>query len=780
MTRLALSLVVLISLPLGLTFFWGVGLGEMIKRRVELALGRDGFQAQIGRLSFSPFRGFIAKNTVLKLTRGNKLRLYARAKCLTFSLSVSQFLWGKILVNEVRLDGVSLDIPLLDEVGRHLSIQDLSAKLLLQSNHLRLSITEFTFGSIHFVVSGSLHNPLLFQTLISTSERKPNWTNWKMIGPVVRELGKIRYLDKPVRVDVIVEGDPAAQQVFQAHKIILHGRNIRYCSVFLRELELGARCTNGVLEMYKMYMRDTEGTLEGYGEVDLLTSEGKFAISSSLNLQPLLTEFFSHNKLKKFFLKKLQTRAPSQMDLTTHLSWKGDHLRYEVLGSVAMRKFFYGRSFLQRLELDFLLKDGQWFIRDLLIQCRSGVLRADAQKTKGILQIQLGSTLSPREFSDFFSLKVCELLEQAQFLDLPRLTLRLSGRTLDSLSGQGELSIGRTSIRGAWADYGFSKIEIVPQSITCRDFEVRCKKGMGSGTLSYNFRRGQVWLHNIVSTLMPQDVMLWIGPQLAQVVAPYRFRSPPVVQVDGCLYPSRPYLNAFSVQIYSRSGLDYNLFERTLCFGITRATVYVEGTQVKVRIPSAALFHGSVALQANIHLDILPSAFELDVHLFHIECSCLTELFFGYAKSNGFLTGNYRFRARAGKEESMLGSGYIRIEEGSVLSVPFLRPLSLILNQVIPGIGYEPARKAYVAFQVENRKISTKNLQVAGPGFNLLGSGGVDFFTGKMDMTVRVNAHGVPGMVLLPVSKLLEFESNGTLSQPDWQLKRLKKPLIRF
>jgi len=128
----------------------------------------------------------------------------------------------------------------------------------------------------------------------------------------------------------------------------------------------------------------------------------------------------------------------------------------------------------------------------------------------------------------------------------------------------------------------------------------------------------------------------------------------------------------------------------------------------------------------------------------------------------------------------MLVSGYIRIEEGSVLSVPFLRPLSLILNQVIPGIGYEPARKAYVAFQVENRKISTKNLQVAGPGFNLLGSGGVDFFTGKMDMTVRVNAHGVPGMVLLPVSKLLEFESNGTLSQPDWQLKRLKKPLIRF
>jgi hypothetical protein len=776
MVRLApsLLLILLIGLPLGLTFFWSVWFGEMIKRRVELALERDGLQAQIERLSFSPFQGFIAKNTVLKSTK-----VCAHAKRLTFSLSISQFLWGKIFINEVQLDGASLDISLLNEVERHLSVQDLSAKILLQSDYIRLSIAEFTFGNIHFVVSGSIRNPLLLQPLTSTLKRQSDWTNWEMIERVVRELGKIRYLDKPAQVDVVVEGNPTALQTSQAHKITFYAKNIQYCSIFLREMELGARCTNRVLEIYKLYIRDTEGSLEGSGAVDFLTSEGRFALSSSLNLQPILTEFFPRNRLQKLVVHKLQTGSSSQIDLTTHLSWKEAHLRYKVLGSAAMCKFFYGKSFLQRLELGFLFEDGQWFIQDLLIQCRSGMLRADARKTKGLLQIQLGSTLNPKEFSDLFSLKVQRLLDQMQFLDSPRLTLQLSGRTLDFLYGQGELSIGRTSVRGAWADYGSSKIEIAPQSVTCRDFEVKCKRGRGSGTLSYNFGKGQIRLYNIVSTLMPQDVMLWVSPQLAQVVSPYRFCSPPIVQVDGCLYPSNPHLNALSVQIHSRSGLDYDLFERTLCFGPTRAIVRIEGTQVKVWIPSATLFQGSIALQANIYLDTLPPTFELDVRLSHIECLRLTELFFGYTKSNGFLTGNYRFRACTDREEGMLGSGYIRIEEGSVLSVPFLRPLSLILNQIIPGVGYEPARKACVAFQVENRKVSTKNLQVAGPGFNLLGCGDVDFFTGKMNMTVRVNAQGVPGMVLLPVSKLLEFESKGTLLRPDWRLKRLK-PLIRF
>jgi hypothetical protein len=43
--------------------------------------------------------------------------------------------------------------------------------------------------------------------------------------------------------------------------------------------------------------------------------------------------------------------------------------------------------------------------------------------------------------------------------------------------------------------------------------------------------------------------------------------------------------------------------------------------------------------------------------------------------------------------------------------------------------------------------------------------------TDQMDMSVRINARGLPGVVLFPVSKLFEYISTGTVSNPEWRPK---------
>jgi hypothetical protein len=40
-----------------------------------------------------------------------------------------------------------------------------------------------------------------------------------------------------------------------------------------------------------------------------------------------------------------------------------------------------------------------------------------------------------------------------------------------------------------------------------------------------------------------------------------------------------------------------------------------------------------------------------------------------------------------------------------------------------------------------------------------------------MDMSVRINARGIPGLVLFPVSKLFEYVSTGSVSKPEWRPK---------
>jgi hypothetical protein len=57
----------------------------------------------------------------------------------------------------------------------------------------------------------------------------------------------------------------------------------------------------------------------------------------------------------------------------------------------------------------------------------------------------------------------------------------------------------------------------------------------------------------------------------------------------------------------------------------------------------------------------------------------------------------------------------------------------------------------------------------------MFGSGDIYFLTGGLNMSMRINAQGVPGLVFFPVSKLLEYHSDGTISDPRWRPKIIPK-----
>jgi len=86
-------------------------------------------------------------------------------------------------------------------------------------------------------------------------------------------------------------------------------------------------------------------------------------------------------------------------------------------------------------------------------------------------------------------------------------------------------------------------------------------------------------------------------------------------------------------------------------------------------------------------------------------------------------------------------------------------------------VAYNTARLATADFTVANKKVSTKNIEIVGSGFSMFGDGDIYFLTGKLDMDMRLNAQGVPGIVFFPVSKLFEYHSDGTFSDPRWSPK---------
>jgi hypothetical protein len=117
------------------------------------------------------------------------------------------------------------------------------------------------------------------------------------------------------------------------------------------------------------------------------------------------------------------------------------------------------------------------------------------------------------------------------------------------------------------------------------------------------------------------------------------------------------------------------------------------------------------------------------------------------------------------------GDGSLRIEDGHVFAIPILGPFSEIINRIIPGAGFQTAKLATADFTVGDERINTKNLKIEGAGFSLFGYGDIYFVKDRMDMSMRLNARGIPGILLFPVSKLFEYVGTGSLSNPVWRPK---------
>ena len=107
--------------------------------------------------------------------------------------------------------------------------------------------------------------------------------------------------------------------------------------------------------------------------------------------------------------------------------------------------------------------------------------------------------------------------------------------------------------------------------------------------------------------------------------------------------------------------------------------------------------------------------------------------------------------------------------DGNVFAIPLLGPFSGILNSIVPGMGYNLARDGACTFSVKDGIISTRDFLVKGMGFSMIGNGRLLFLDDRLNFNIRLNAQGLPGVLLFPVSKLLEYAGTGTLESPSWK-----------
>lgn len=761
----AVLVALFVGLPGAILYLRQVGIGFGLKERVAEALSGEAFRTTIGRLSLDPFKGLVAEQVEVIETKDRERNL-ARIERIVVSVGLSDLLARKISIDHIELDDTDVAIPLgSGPGGSRLNLAGVSAQCLFFPGQIRISYFEGNVQGVRVLLNGELQNPQSFRLEHHTAPSGSSGPG-NSYESLIEKFSELQYPGQQPEVRASISGDLADLTTLHVSDISVRSGPVVAAKWRIEGLEVGADYKDGKLTVGNLLVRGRDGSLNASAEWDKGVLD--FEVSSSLSPTPFLGLL-----PKNPALESLKFKEAPLFEAAGQAVFSSAPATYNVTGSLRLGKFAFRGVNFESFSTDFAYRDGKVFARDARLQADGGKIQADVFLAPDDFRLRLSNTISPTVFIPLLGPKEQEFLKMMEFRDQPYVQIDVRGTKPDiaAIKGTGFLRIGRTAMRGSWLDWGQSKLEIADRAVTYRDLYLGRGKGMGTGTFVYDFGGRQVLLKDINSTMPPVDVMMWIDPKIAEAIKPYRFRQPPKIHVDGMVHMSDAKQNDLSLQIESAEGLDYDLLKRTLKFGRTVADVRVDGTKVLANVKSAKLLGGDVGLKAVVSIDASDPTFGADVDIRRVDFAKLTKLYFDFDTSKGVGSGKYKFTARMGQEEKMRGSGSIRVEDGQVFAIPILGPLSEIINKIIPGAGLHSARLATADFLVQDEKIITKNLSIDGAGFSMLGHGDIFFMNDKMDMSVRINARGLPGLVLFPVSKLFEYVSTGSVSNPEWRAK---------
>jgi len=755
-----------IGLPVAILYLREAGVGFGMKERLAEALSGAEFQTTIGKLTFDPFTGLIADRVEINSRKPPASNL-AKIERLVVSAKLSDLVARKVTVDtidHIQLDDTDISVPIDPEPGSpRLKLSGVSAQLLFTANQMRISYFEGNIQGVRVVLSGQLLNPQSFKTAeggggAAGPPHRAALADW------LERFSSLKFTTPP-ELRAEINGDLADRASIEARPITLRSGPISGPHWRIEGVEVDAEYHDGGLSIGKILVRGKDGELNA--TADLRDQKVTFDVMSSLGLEPFLGLLPKNSPARQ-----MKFTEPPLVQASGSVSLASGPAKFDIIGSAELGKFSFKGVKFDSFSADFAVRDGRFFSRGARLSADGGDFEADVLYEPDSFRVRFENTIRPTYIAPLLGEKEREFLVNMEFRDAPYVQFELQGTkpNLASIKGAGTLKLGRTAVRGAWMDRIESKFEILDSAFNYRNFTIARGKGLATGTFIYDIGRREVRLEGVKSTLPPVDVLMWVDPKIADAVRAYRFRQNPLVLANGMVHLKDVEKNNLSLKVDS-DGLDYDLLNRTLKFGDTLADVDIKGKRVLANVKSAKLMGGDTSIRANVSIDEKDPVFSADLDVRKVDFAKLTKLYFDYDDSAGAMSGKFKFTARMKEEQKMRGNGSIRVEDGHVFAIPLLGPLSDIINKIIPKAGYQTARLATADFRMGDEKISTDNLVVEGSGFSLFGSGDIYFMKDRMDMSVRINARGIPGIVLFPVSKLFEYVSTGSVSNPEWKPK---------
>ncbi len=739
---------------------------------------KRGFRTAIGRITINPFAGVVAHEVRLLGDREGTPKLIASVNRVSLAIDWAALSRNETFIDHLEIRKAEVNIPSgAPSRSPDYVLRNLHARLIVEPSQIRLSQARWNFRGIQVAARGTILNPQAFSPPARPAADTAAAANFRANAELIEKLR----LDHPGEIDVEFHLDFANLDTAHLRATARLGRGSlgRYkFHAFQSEVAL----RGSTVELREMQIADGEGKAEASGSFDLKSRVFNARLMSGIDFQRLLPELISfpanpRGVFNPALLDECVFYPMPRLDLHAR-GVIGEKASLKLRGSMHIEKVIFRSLTLDKLRGDFAWDGSSLYLRNFMLEHESGRLTASLLSQKDQMRAKIESTINPNALKPLFTGRIRAALDEWDFIDPPALRLEVAGPGLEprEASGSGQLRVGRLTFRGVPINNGSAKIKFSEGAFTYEDFWVERPEGFAGGTMTYDFVNKEIRLKDIVSTLDPGETCIWIDPKLKKTIDRFRFTKPPHLTCNGRVQFGGKTDNDLRIAVNAPAGLQYLLLGKWLPIEQATGELGIFGRQLRLSNINARVYGGTVTGSMNASLVPGDPKFETSVEAENVNFEDITRLYFDYKDSQGLLQARYDFSGRMDRMDSINGRGSLQVVDGDIFAIPYIGPLSTLLNEVVPGMGYSRASRASSTFETINGVIHVNDFEVRSTTFTMIGGGWLNFMEDGMNFNVRVNARGVPGILLFPVSKLFEYTSTGKLSDPKWRPKRFSIP----
>lgn len=773
------------------------GLPVAWRTTIEQQVSKQGAFIKIGSLRYSLLQGIVATD-VRVYSEPEHVREISRLERIILDFDKTKLARGKLHLNKIALVDAELVLPIdpQNPLTETLNVTDANGTVFMPGDQ-RLEIRDAR-GKIAGI-DVALNARIIWYKHDGSQKQddKDLGKRRELLAKIVRELEKWEFdKDSPPSIKMTVEGDVNDYSTITA-KLALEVRDMEKNGHVLNKISVEADMAGDLLTINELSATDERGEFSGHIDYNLNSREGRFDVTSSLEVPELLSAWLALPMPKDILISGKQTlEAEGSFILDERNAPQVRMIGHARCEDLALR----GARF-DSVEGAFSWRDGNVFMRDVVITCPDGKAEGKVIIEPPLVRLKAHSTLPLGIYQQLTSgtgIPIEKILKdfgatEATTLDLTADgSFDLNNRKAWAYSGSGNTK--NLSYRGVPTNSAQAKFSLNHHELDfydgSADFDYTkyaLHKSFGGadhgtakvGRIRYDAESKWVEVEDVRGAIWAAPVVRLFAAKVADSLEQYRFHQPPDMKANGMVDVTPQGRTSLDISFASEHLADYVFLGENLTLGSPSGRVNLRGEKVEIGNLKLTAFGGPVTGG----IDYLGGG-KLAGELSWTKLS-LTDLGAKYGfemKGGGNATGRIEFSLANGKVESMNGQGLLALEDTELFSVPMFGPLSPLIGGVLNNdrAGYQKAKNAFCTYSIRNGIVTTNDFQTSTNSLNFAGDGSVNMVDRTVDMTVRMNARGVLlGLITMPLrpfSGLFQFHGTGPLKETKWESMKFTEP----